>query len=307
MSTELEIIDRLKILFPKIGDDAEEFNITPGFTPVVSIDSFVQGVHFDLSLITPYDAAYRSCAAALSDIAAMGGRPKVLLCALGMPEGNITLAESLAHGIRSLANKFDTEIIGGDTVKSNNLFISLCVIGEAKQIVRRNGAKLGDVLCVTAPLGGSIAGLKTLKNDPTSFKEVIEKYIHPEPRIEEGLILSEFATSMIDVSDGLAIDLYHLLKESGVGAIIHSVPVEKEAKKIAMLMEEKPDDFALYGGEDFELLFTLNRKNLGKLRKRLNFFEIGEIVKEGMRFDDGREVKLGGYDHFTKVNSKIKY
>jgi len=307
MSTELEIIDRLKILFPKIGDDAEEFNITPGFTPIVSIDSFVRGVHFDLSLITPYDAGYRSCAAALSDIAAMGGRPKVLLCALGMPEGNITLAESLARGIRSLANKFDTEIIGGDTVKCNILFISLCVIGEAKQIVRRNGAKIGDALCVTAPVGGSIAGLKALKNGLNSFQGVIEKYIHPTPRIKEGLILSEFATSIIDISDGLAIDLHHILEESGVGAIIHSVPVEKEAKKIAMLMEEKPDDFALYGGEDFELLFTLNRENLSRLRKRMNFFEIGEIVNKGMKFDDGREVKLSGYDHFTKVNSKIKY
>ncbi len=307
MSTEIEIINRLKTLFPKIGDDAEEFNITPGSIPLVSIDSFVQGVHFDLSLIIPYDAGYRSCAATLSDIAAMGGRPRVLLCALGMPEGSITLAESLARGMRSLADKFDTEIIGGDTVKSDTLFLSLCVIGEGKQIMRRKGAKIGDILCVTAPLGGSVAGFKALKQGLTSFKGVIEKYIHPKPRIEEGLILSEFATSVIDISDGLAIDLHHVLEESGVGAVIHNIPTEREAKELARLIGERADDFALYGGEDFELLFTLDRANLDEIRKRMNFFEIGEIVKEGMRFDDGREVRLGGYDHFTKVKSKIKY
>jgi thiamine-monophosphate kinase len=307
MATEFEIINRLKVLFPRIGDDAEKFNVTPGFIPIVSIDSFVQGVHFDLSLITSYDAGYRSCAATLSDIAAMGGRPRVLLCSFGMPEGNIALAESLARGIKSLAGKLNTEIIGGDTTKSDILFISLCVIGEGKQIVRRNGARVGDTLCVTAPLGGSAAGLKALKEGLNSSQEVIERYIHPKPRIEEGLILSQFATSMIDISDGLAIDLHHVLEESGVGAIIHNIPIERKAKELAMLMGERPDDFALYGGEDFELLFTLSKENLAELRKRMNFFEIGEIVKEGMRFDDGRAVKLSGYDHFKKTKSKIKY
>ncbi|OYD14267.1 thiamine-phosphate kinase [candidate division WOR-3 bacterium JGI_Cruoil_03_44_89] len=300
MSTESEIINRLRILFPRIGDDAEEFNITPGFTPIVSIDSFVQGVHFDLSLISPHDVGYRSCAATLSDIAAMGGNPCSLLCALGMPEGSMTLAESLARGIRSLADDFDTAIIGGDTVKSSTLFVSLCVIGEGKKIVRRKGARVGDVLCVTAPLGGSAAGLKALKNGLNTFKEAKEKYIHPKPRIGEGLILSEYATSMIDVSDGLVIDLHHVLEESGVGAVIHNLPIERDARELAMSTGERPDEFALYGGEDFELLFTLSRENLEELRKKMNFLEIGEIVKEGLRFNDGREIRLDGYDHFKK-------
>ncbi len=301
MVSEFEIIKNLRILFPRIGDDAEVFNISPGFSPLVSIDSFVHGIHFDISLISPSDAGYRSCAAALSDIAAMGGRPKVILCSIGLPEGDIALVESLARGIKALANEFNTEIIGGDTVMSDTLFLSLCVIGESKKIVRRNGARIGDILCVTGPLGGSTAGLKILREGLKHSTEVVNRYSHPKPRIEQGLILSEHATSMIDISDGLAIDLYHLLEESKVGAVVHTIPIENKVRDIAILVGENPNDFALYGGEDFELLFTINRDNLNKLNKKMDFFLIGEIVEEGMKFGNGSDIKLGGYDHFTRI------
>ncbi len=299
MATEQEIINRLKEFFPKIGDDAEEFKSTPGFTPIISVDSFVEGVHFDPSFIGYEDIGYRCCAATLSDIAAMGGIPRVLLCSLGLKKGKIELVESIARGIKCLASKFNTEVIGGDTVKSDTLFLSLTVIGEVKRIVRRRGARVGDAICVTGPLGGSTAGLLALKKGFVSFQILIERYIHPEPRIDEGIILSEFATSMIDISDGLSVDLYHLIEESGVGAIIHNVPVMEEAKKIAEKLDKNPEDFALYGGEDFELLFTVDRKHLKEVKKRVDIIEIGKIVKKGMRFSNGEEIKLGGYDHFS--------
>lgn len=298
MSTELDIIKHLRNLFPRIGDDAESFSITRGLTPVVSIDSFVNGVHFDLSFLNPYDAGYRSCAATLSDIAAMGAKPKVLLCSLGLPEGDKELVDSIARGIKTLAEEFDTEVIGGDTVRSNVLFMSLCAIGETKKPVRRSGAKIGELICVTGNLGGSAAGLVAIKKG-LPFKEVVERYTHPKPKIDQGLVLAKYATSMIDVSDGLAIDLYHILEESKVGALIKIIPVEKGAMKIAPLVGEKPHDYALYGGEDFELLFTVDKGNLHKLEVKMDYLIIGEIVKEGMRMEDGTEIKLGGYDHFS--------
>ncbi len=298
MSTESEIINRLKGIFPRIGDDAEEFSITPGFIPVVSVDSFVQGVHFDLSFLAPYDAGYRSCAATLSDIAAMGATPKVLLCAIGLPEGDIKIVESIALGIKNLAKEFNTEVIGGDTVKSDTLFLSLSVIGEARNIVRRGTAEIGDIVCVSSELGGSAAGLKALQEDRRSFKGIIEKYTHPKPQVTKGVILSTLASSMIDISDGLAIDLHHILEESGVGAVIDHIPVDKETEEFARSISQKPEDFALYGGEDFELLFTINEENLNNLKGKMDFIVIGKIVDRGMKLKDGRQIELDGYAHF---------
>ncbi len=298
--TELDILKHLRTLFPRIGDDAEAFDISPGLIPLVSIDSFVSGVHFDLSLINPYDAGYRACAATLSDIAAMGARPRVLLCSIGLPRGDKELVDFLAHGIKSLADEYSTEVIGGDTVRSKILFITLCIIGEAKRAVRRDGAAIGDLLCVTGPLGGSAAGLSALKDGRENFRELIEIYTHPKPRIEEGITLSEYATAMIDISDGLAIDLYHILEESRVGALIHTIPLIKGAEDFLTSSKEKPHDLALYGGEDFELLFTLKNNDLGKVKKKMDFIQIGKIIESGMMMKDGSEIKLGGYDHFKK-------
>ncbi|MBI4721829.1 MAG: thiamine-phosphate kinase [Candidatus Stahlbacteria bacterium] len=306
MASEFEIIKKLRAVFPKIGDDAVEFKVSN--IPIVSTDAFVMGEHFG-DYFTPYDMGYKALSASISDIAACGGIPKYVLVSMGLSSGEMDFINELYRGMQEVANLYKVEIIGGDTTKSSTLFISVTVIGETKRFIGRNGARVGDAICVTGELGSSAAGLLALKNGLVGNRYICSLHLNPKPRVKEGIKIGKYASSMIDISDGLIIDLSHLLEESCVGAEIwkNKIPISKETIKIANKFSLSAQDFAMSGGEDFELLFTIPKDKLKEAQKKVDFTEIGEIIeprtenrKPRIIDEEGNDIPVAGFDHFNR-------
>jgi thiamine-monophosphate kinase len=311
-----------------IGDDAAALLCSPSSALLATTDMLIEGVHFDLAYTDFFSLGWKSAAANLSDIAAMGGTPRFCLAALGLPDG--VAVEDVAafyRGLTVLLRRHSTDLVGGDTCRSGKgLIVSITVLGEAgkKQMVLRSGARAGDRIFVTGTLGDSAAGLEILrsvecgvrnrekiKNRGTraGIKKLIERHLRPVPRVEEGraVALSQCATAMIDVSDGLSLDLGHICEESGVGAEVHEdlIPLSP-ALQGAGGLQERPLRYALTGGEDYELLFTVPPSKAGKLAALgIAITEIGVITRK-------RHIRLvgasgsrkplvpAGYDHFRR-------
>lgn len=268
-------------------------------------DSLVEGIHFDFKYTSFSDLGTKLAVANLSDIAAMGGDPKWGLLTLGSPTPiEISWGKSFIKSLTSTLKKFNTYLIGGDTVKSPVFFVNLCLIGITNNPILRKGANPEDLIFVSKPLGGSAAFLKMIKTK--SLKEIPKNlkdaHLKPKPEIFLGKKLSRFklATSMIDISDGLLLDLWRICEENEVGAEIYEekIPIEKFAT-----LED-----ALTGGEDYALLFTVKKENIEKLKKlslTLNrkVFFIGKIIKEKKLYliknKIKTEIKPEGFNHFV--------
>jgi thiamine-monophosphate kinase len=315
--TEFEIIERLRKIFPVIGDDAAEVsgNGNGSGRMIVSTDSFVEGEHFG-DYFTPYDMGYKSVAASVSDIAACGGVPTCVLVSVGLKNGDRAFVEGLYKGVKRVADMYGFEVVGGDTTRSRVLFVSVTVLGKADRFVGRGGAKRGDRICVTGDLGGSRAGLIAFQNGTDSI--LTERHLHPSPRMKDGEKLGNYATSMIDISDGFVSDLSHILRESKVGARIwrDKLPISEETQRIAREFSLSAQELAMNGGEDFELLFTVPTDRIDEVGKTVEFTEVGEIISEQETKDERREAKgkisnrivdeegnavpIKGFDHFER-------
>jgi thiamine-monophosphate kinase len=239
-----------------IGDDAAVLSRPTGRL-LVATDSVVAGVHVDLALASLADFGWKAMAVNISDIAAMGGRPQAAVVAVAGP-GDTDL-DALYAGIADAARQWSCPVVGGDLVNAPTLVVTVTVVGDsdedpaagARPPVTRSGARAGDTLLVTGPLGASAAGLRRLRagatTDDATDAVLIAAYRRPCARLAEGRAARQAgATAMIDVSDGFAADLGHLLDASGVGARLEQVPVAGGAT----------DDEALGGGEDYELVFS---------------------------------------------------
>lgn len=272
-----------------IGDDTAVLPCPKDKSLLFTTDMIVEGVHFTKNT-APQLIGRKAMASNLSDIAAMGGLPIYAVVSLGIsPKVSVDYVNKIYEGMNRIGKKFGVAIVGGDTVKSDKLIINIALLGEAKhkKIIFRSGAKSGDQIFVTGPLGRSL---------PTG------KHFNFLPRIAQSqYLIKNFApTSMIDISDGLAADLGHILEESRVGAVIYEDKIPRNSG--ANL------DNALYDGEDFELIFTLSlgqAKKLSKTKhKRFRFFCIGEItsnLKKLWLVDQTGQKKLipfSGYKHF---------
>lgn len=300
-STKNVIVDR--------GDDSACIRLKK--LAILTTDTFIEKVHFDLKYFTFYEIGKRSLASALSDVAAMGGSPKFALVSIQIPPAlDVNSVKELYWGMIHIAKKFKLKIIGGDTVSSKTLGITVTIIGEGDKIIKRSGAKVNDSIFVTGDLGSSSCGLYLLNKSILKNAYLIKKHKIPVPRIAEGKILTKFANSMIDISDGIATDLYHITEESRVGAVIYKekIPLHRDLKKIARECNKDPYEFALYGGEDYELLFTAPKEKGSMISKKLGqktgvkVTEIGTILKnKGVWLEaDGKRTPLNplGYDHF---------
>ncbi|MBI5049856.1 MAG: thiamine-phosphate kinase [Nitrospirae bacterium] len=324
---EFNLIKKFRTSFAKtsseiitgIGDDAAAISqAKKDAITLITTDMLIEGVHFDLSYTTFYQLGYKALAVNISDIFAMGGKPKHFLVGLGIPKdydsGDI---DELYSGIKSLAKKFAINIIGGDTCASRHgLVLSGTLTGETKRVITRSGAKPGDSIFVTDTLGDSAMGLMLLKKMgnkkweirnkkfkllsskfslPTSHLRLIRRHLMPEiaPLKNTGGI-----TSMIDISDGLLIDLSHICDESNAGARIYmdKIPVSQELIETAERIGVNYRNFALKGGEDYALLFT------APANIKIKACRLGEITKKGRFIVDekGRErpLKAEGYEHF---------
>jgi len=298
-----------------IGDDAAALVLSSSSTLLATTDMLLEGVHFDLATTDLFSLGWKSAAVNLSDIAAMGGTPRFCLTALGIPSSlTVRDLEEFYRGLNACLKKFGAVLTGGDTCRSRTgLVISVSVLGEAdkKRIITRSGARPGDLLFVTGTLGDSAAGLELLQRKAAAKgsvnRKLTEKHLRPVPRVTEGrkLAVAGIASSMIDVSDGLSSDLRHICEQSGVGAevFIERIPLSKELRSVKGL-KQPPVQYALSGGEDYELLFTAHPANTRKLDSlKIAATEIGIITGGGsvlLKDDRGRDRMLAatGYDHF---------
>jgi thiamine-monophosphate kinase len=271
------------------GDDAALIRLT-GRDAIITTDMLLDGSCFRLDEAGPYRVGRKAMAVNLSDIAAMAAQPVATFVSVGLPRsGGQTIAKELLRGIKSMADEFDTALAGGDTNSWDGpLVISITVIGEptGRGAVRRKGAKPGDWLFVTGPLGGSIRG----------------RHLDFTPRIREAQRLHDLVElrAMIDISDGLAVDLGKLCQESGCGAVLRaeSIPISDDARNMGDGLS--PLDHALADGEDFELLFAVSSADGEKLLAERSISHIGECEASGLWIErDGsrQPLELRGYEH----------
>jgi thiamine-monophosphate kinase len=301
-----------------IGDDAAALAVSPAALLLVTTDMLLEGVHFDLATTDLYSLGWKCAAVNLSDIAAMGGAPRFCLTALGIPPAlMVEEIREFYRGVNACLKKFGTALVGGDTCRSRRGFvITVTVLGEAgaQQVLSRSGARPGDRIFVTGTLGDSAAGFELLRSaecrvprKKPGCRKLIEKHLQPFPRVAEGrkLALSGAASAMIDLSDGLSSDLAHVCEESGVGAEVHAgqIPLSK-ALRSRKTLQRPALEYALSGGEDYELLFTVPAGKVRKLKAlRIPATEIG-VITTGLTVTivdkDGRRAPLrpSGYDHF---------
>lgn len=281
-----------------IGDDAALVRNRDAAT-LVTTDMLIEGVHFTLASASPREIGWKAMARNVSDIAAMGGRSTAAVVAAALPRGfPRTDAEGLVRGLLDCAGEFNVRLVGGDLAASPGpLMLTVTLLGDlgGRRPVLRSGARAGDAILVTGALGGSLLG----------------KHLRFRPRQAEGLLLNERYTphAMIDISDGLARDLHHVLEESGVGATLWAdrIPISDDARRAAAASGRSPLDHALGDGEDYELLFTLDEATASRLLADQPFdapvTRIGAVTRGGatLVLPDGTERPLEpkGWEHVT--------
>jgi thiamine-monophosphate kinase len=284
-----------------IGDDCAALWVRPGAEVLVTTDMLMEGRHFRLGEATAAEVGYKALAVNLSDIAAMAGRPIAAFVAVALPRADaVALAKGLHDGMSPLAEAFGVTLAGGDTnAWDGPLVVSLTVLGETSErgAVRRSGARAGDTILVTGPLGGSLRG----------------RHLRPLPRVAEALAMASAVPirSMIDLSDGLSSDLGHILEESGgLGATLvdGAIPIHEDARAASAVDGRDPLDHALNDGEDFELCLTLAPADAERLMADpppgLSVFRVGTVEDAPglrLRLADGRVIPLParGFDHLA--------
>ncbi len=334
MKTEFDLIEQLRkrSATSKIGDDCAVIPKDARTDLVLTTDLIVEDVDFRREWMIPQFLGHKALAVSLSDVAAMGAQPVWAMLSIGIPEDiwKTDFVEKLYEGWFTLAKKFDVELVGGDVSKTpDKIVFDSMVAGEVKKgkAVLRSGAKVGDLIFVTGNLGGAALGLELLEAGEgfknSKFNDSLLRQLKPNAQTEIGKILGEknLATAMIDLSDGLSSDLAHLCRESRVGAMIFAdkIPLNKNLEEFLKLKRhaktQKSDIenrfkndlfFALNGGEDFELLFTINPKKKLRLENALKNFTfscVGEITEdiEGIKLISGDKTQIltaRGFRHF---------
>jgi thiamine-monophosphate kinase len=331
---EFGLIERISRFLPSppsdvfvgIGDDVAVLKTDGPEFLLATCDAQIENVHFTRQGISAYQLGRKIVAINVSDIAAKGGSPAWALVSLGLPpDTDVGFVDGLYEGMQEQIAKAGAAIVGGNLSKiREEVMVDLFLLGRvgSKDLVLRNGAREGDLVLVTGTLGDSRAGLELLRNpglkvpDP-SRSHVMERHLTPRPRLAEGRLLarSGMVHAMADVSDGLAGDLRHICRASEVGSVIHwaDLPVSGQCEQVAHAAGQKSRQWALTGGEDYELLFTADPKAAPEIQKILlaetgtQARVIGRILPKSesikVRMDSGEEVSCSkggmGWDHFS--------
>ncbi|TCB52227.1 thiamine-phosphate kinase [Acinetobacter terrestris] len=283
-----------------VGDDSALLTPPPNQQLVICADTLVAGRHFPLDT-NPHAIGWKSVAVNLSDIAAMGATPQSILLALSLPQIDHDWLKGFSQGLYDCCDQFGVSLIGGDTTQSPHLTISVTALGwiETGQAVTRSGAQVGDYVCVSGQVGDAAYALQHLGHP------LQKRLDYPTPRCALGDALKGLASSMIDISDGLAQDLGHILKASHVGATLDldQLPIDAALKK---LQQEKQWQYALAGGDDYELCFSISPQNYEKLLQQqldVNITKIGQIVQQQdltfMQNGVDHSLQFHGYQHFA--------
>ena len=310
---KVALIDRLtdefktknKSTVSGVGDDAAVLDVTAG-KRLVTTQTLVEGVHFDMMYTPLKHLGYKALAVAISNIAAMNGQPRQALVSVAMSNRySVEAMEELYAGLRLCCERYDVDLVGGETTTSRaGLVITVTVVGEVDEskLTRRSGAELHDLICVSGDLGSAYCGLLVLERekvtyqadpnfqpDLAGFDYVLERFLKPEPRMDIVKLLAEkevVPTAMTDVSKGLADSLLHLCKASGCGCEVYEehLPIDYQTARVCSEMSKNmlPVSCALNGGEDYELLFTVNQRDYDKIRDLKEVHIIGHITEQGM-------------------------
>lgn len=338
---EFGLIDHLTRNFPLrnpssikgVGDDAAVID-NGKYLTVVSTDMLVEGIHFDLMYTPLKHLGYKSVIVNLSDIYAMNARPKQLTVSIALSNRfSVEALDELYDGIRTACSLYKTDLVGGDTTSSpRGLVISVTAIGQGEKgkLAYRSGARVGDLICITGNLGAAYLGLQLLEREKQVYlsgpgiqpqleghEYLIERQLKPEARrdmIDNFEKNSLAPTAMIDISDGLSSDLLHICRQSGVGAFLEEsgVPVHPDAQLQALEFQLDPITCALSGGEDYELLFTIDPKDVDKVKYLPDIYIAGEIVppEDGVKLHTRggnlHDIKAQGWRHFdpSKLEKK---
>jgi len=331
---EFGLIDLIKgdtIFNPKevvvgIGDDTAVLKHPADKWLLATTDMMIENVHFILRPDNAEQIGYRAMAANVSDIAAMGGRPTHAMISIGVrPEMEVSLVERIYKGLKACSKRYGANIVGGDTVSSpENLVINVALLGsvESGKCLMRSGARPGDLVLVTGYLGDSSAGLDLLLGEYKVSEEIkkylLDRHYYPSPRVNEVAVAkkSGLITAADDISDGLGSEIHEISSASGVGAVIwfDALPVTKAAIEITKWTKKDLTEYALFGGEDFEIVMTVDPADAESVAKAIEIETgtkatiVGEIVEKShgiMLFRDNKlqELHKRGYNHFTKKTS----
>ena len=309
-----------------IGDDCAVIDSGDKYT-LITTDMLVEGVHFNLMYAPLKHLGYKAVVVNLSDIYAMNGDANQITVSIAMSNRfSVEAIDELYKGIRTACELYNVDLIGGDTTSSQSgLVISITAIGEVKkdEIVYRSGAKENDLIVVSGNLGAAYMGLQVLEREKEVYKDnpdmqpelegvdyILERQLKPEARKDIIHFLKDMSimpTSMIDVSDGLASELIHLSKASGLGMTIYDekLPIDQETFNVSRDFNMTPATCALNGGEDYELLFTMPQAFFEKLKGNQHFSIIGHVTDENCTVNivekNGtiQELTAQGFDHFT--------
>ncbi len=312
-----------------VGDDAAVIN-NEDLQTVISTDILIEGVHFDLTYVPLRHLGYKSVIVNLSDVYSMNAHPKQILVSIAISNRfKLEAIEELYSGMLAACKKYEVDLVGGDTTSSlSGLVISITAIGGVKKedITYRNGAKETNLLCVSGDLGGAYMGLQVLEREKSVFKEnpklqpdlegkdyLLERQLKPEARkdiIETLHSIGIKPTAMIDVSDGLSSEILHLCSQSDVGVELYEekIPIDSLTYETAREFNLDPTLCSLSGGEDYELLFTVDINEYEKLKNSMDITIIGHITDKAkgcnMISKSGtvHELKAQGWNALLKKN-----
>lgn len=311
-----------------IGDDAAVIGIGEGKSMIISTDLMVEGIHFDLVYTPLAHLGYKAVIINLSDICAMNAKPSHITVSIAISNKySVEALEELYKGINLACKLYEVDLVGGDTTSSpKGMTISVTAVGfaDTNKISFRSGAKPGDIICATGDYGAAYIGLQILEREKQLFFDnpdlkpeleqnsyVLSRFLKPEARLDAVRYFEKnniVPTSMIDVSDGLASEVMHICNESNVGAFIEEgkVPINPDVEELALEFKMNPIVCALNGGEDYELLFTIDEKDLEKIRYMPEVFILGEIVdkKDGITLHTTsgniHPIEAQGWVHFKE-------
>ncbi len=315
-------------LISGIGDDTAVYRVGDGRVHLLTTDALTEGIHFDRAFMPMEHLGFKALSVNVSDVVAMNAEPRYATVTLGLSQQvSVEMVETIYEGVKDACDAYDVTVVGGDTVSSHALSLSVSVVGEAEEeeVVYRGGAQVGDKLCVTGDIGASYAGLKVLVRnrrrmeeqgenfqpnlDPFSY--VIRRHLAPPAQLKT---VRDWASAgvqphaLIDISDGLASEVHHVCEASDVGAQLYepALPIDPETRNTATDFGEDVSVYALFGGEDYELVFTISEEELEAADPQ-SYTVIGDIIEPEdpehpvlIQRAGGDNVPLqpGGFDHF---------
>ena len=301
---EFGLIKRIKEILSSslIGDDTAPISLEKGLY-LFTTDCMLEDRHFKKNY-PPQAVGWKAVSVNVSDVVASGGEPLYALVSLTLPDVEVSYVENLYEGIKKACEFYKCEVIGGNITKGEKLCVDVFLVGRGSRFVSRTGAKVGDKVYVSGTLGDSRAGLELLlmeKKDYQDFElRLIERHLRPTARIDYIKHVSKYANSCIDISDGLSSDVWHISESSKVRINLEraKIPISNELRLFCKKHGKDPVEYALKGGEDYQLLFTHPQERYNPF---LDMTEIGSVEEGEGVFLDGEFLFPSGFDHFKTL------